>query len=107
MKLHEFKKLTVDEKLAFVVSFVENHTRCVGQFGKTLMFNISAAGIDINFDLIGTPECEWTIHIGKNYSYTFRGYKATLITAQFRHAIIPVYFDEQELNDILHWKPTL
>lgn len=107
MKLQEFKKLTADEKLAFVVSFVENHTKCTGQFGKTYMYTICSAGIEVYFDLVGTPDCVWTIRFGNSYSYTFKGYKASLITAQFRHACIPVRIDEQELYDILHWKPTL
>lgn len=109
MKLEEFKKLTADEKLAYIVSFVENHTRCTGQFGQTYLFTIEDEDTDteVTFDLVGTPECEWAIHIGDNYSYTIKGYNATLITAQFRHACIPTFIDEQEFLDILHWKPTL
>ena len=109
MKLEEFKKLTVDEKLAFMASFVENHTKCTGQFGNTYMFNIEDADkdIEVTFDLVGTPDCEWAIYFGDNYSYTIKGYKATLITAQFYHACIPTIIDAQEFYDILHWKPTL
>lgn len=109
MKLEEFKKLTVDEKLAFIVSFVENHTKCTGQFGQTYIFSIEDENTDtkVTFDLVGTPYCEWAIHFGDNYSYTIKGYKATLITAQFRHACIPTFIDMQEFYSILHWKPTL
>ena len=109
MKLEEFKKLTVDEKVAFMASFVENHTKCIGQFGNTYIFSIKDEDkdIEVTFDLVGTPYCEWTICFGKKNSYTVKGYKATLITAQFRHARIPTCIDEQEFFDILHWKPTL
>lgn len=107
MKLQEFEKLSADEKLAFVVSFVEHHTRCTEQFGQTYIYTICAKGIEVNFDFVGRPECEWKICFGNHYSYAFKGYEATLITAQFRHACIPVHIDEQEFADLLHWKPTL